>query len=131
MQNSTGLNKNILVLTIVLFALVASLSVMIGISNNLVISPAPILEGSITQAIDKNVVELNNLDADLALLVQDDVVSQELDATLSEVGEIDEVSTSLTSDEKNLTDLDNDLNNLSNDEKVNAEVDQSLQDASL
>lgn len=130
MQNSNGVNKNVLILTIVLFALVVALSLMFGMSKNPV--PPPLaLKGNMIQAVDKNIAELNSFDADLALFAEDNVVSQELDVTLSEVGEIDESSENLVNDEKNLSDLDSDLNNLSNDEKINAEIDQSLQDAAL
>jgi len=127
------MKKNILILTIVFFALVVSLSVMLALSSNPASSPAPAVK-SITiqaQAIDKNVTELNSFDAELASYAADDNVSQELDATLDEVGEINGATAGLTNDEKNLNNLDSDLTGLSGDEKTNNEIDQSLQGVSL
>lgn len=130
MQNSIGLNKNILILTIVLFALIVALSVMLGL--NKAYSPAPaVVEGSITQAVDKNLLELNAFDAVLSLFAKGDAVSQELDTTLSEVGEINEPLAGLTGDESGLADLNSELNTSSSDDEINAEIDQMLKDASL
>lgn len=131
MQNSNGLNKNILILSIVLFVLVAALSVMFGLSKKPVSSPAPVLEGSMAQAIDKNIAELDNFNSDLVQFNKDNVVSEELDVTLSEAGEINGVSVSLTNDEKTLTDLDTELTDLFNEEKINAEIDQVFKDISM
>lgn len=132
MQNSSGLNKNILILTVVLFALIIALGVMFMLAGG-PSAPfsAPIISGSTTQAIDKNVAELDNFNADLISFNNDDAIAEELDTTLSEVGEIGGTSAGLKKDEENLADLDSDLTNLSNDEKVNEEIDQSLKDVSL
>lgn len=130
MQNSNGLSKNILILTIVLFALIAALSIMFTFNKNPVSSPAPATKGD-SAAIDKNVADLNNLDADIASFAEDDAVSTELDETLNEAGEISETAENLTKDEENLNSLGSDLGTLSGDEAIDKEIDQALQEVSL
>lgn len=130
MQNFNGLSKNVLVLSIVLFAFIAALGVMLKFGGNSVFVPISNLKGNIAE-IDKNVAELNNFDANLVLFAEDDVVSQELDATLIEVGEISEATSELRSDEKILNSIDSDLGILSGDETINKEIDQLLQEVSL
>lgn len=134
MQNSNMMSKNILILTIVLFALVAALGAMLSLSKNQASSrvpAAPVVKSITIKDIDKNIAELNNLDTDLALSAQDDAVTQELDTTLNEVGEIAAPVTGLSDEEQNLSSLESNLANLSGDEKINQEIDQSLQDVSL
>lgn len=130
MQNFNALNKNILILTIVLFALIAALSAMLNLGKNPASSPEPSLKGGIV-AIDKNITELNSLDADLALFAEDDIILQELNAILGEVGEINDTAINLMNDEENLNNLNSDLTSLSGNENVNKEIDQSLQEVSL
>lgn len=130
MQNSNGMSKNILILTIVLFALIAALGAMFKLGGNTASVSKLNLKENITE-IDKNVAELNSFDADLSLFAEDDIVSQELDATLIEVGEISEATAELRNDEKNLSSFDSDLGILSDDEAVNKEIDQFLQEVSL
>ncbi len=130
MQNSNGLSKNILILTIVLFALIAALSAMFTFNKSPVFSPAPAIKGD-NAAIDKNIAELNSFDADLDLLAEDDIVLKELDATLNEVGEINETAMKLADDEENLNNLDSDLTGLSGDEAIFNEIDQALGDIAL
>lgn len=131
MQISSGLSKNVIILTIVLFALIAALGVMLKLSQDPAYSPAPALKGVTSAAINTNVNELNSLNADLALFAEDNIILDELDAVLSEVGEIENESADLTVDEKNLNDLAQDLDNSSSDELINQEIDQALQEAAL
>lgn len=130
MQNSNGFNKNILILTIVLFALIAALSIMLNLGGNPAAVSTLSLKGNIA-VIDKNVAELDGFNTDLSLFIEEDVVSQELDATLSEVGEISNTTAGLTNDEENLDNLAQDLNNSLSDESTNKEVDQALQEVAL
>lgn len=125
------MNKNIIILSVVLFALVAALGVMLSFGNNSNFTAAPIVKNVTGQELDKNVAELNSLDTELTYSSQDSIVANELDTTLNEVGEISGSTASLSGDEENLSNLDSDLTNLSGDEKINQEIDQSLRDVSL
>lgn len=130
MQNSNGFSKNILILTLVLFALVASLSVMLKLSQNRALVSNTNIKG-IAALVDNNISELNTLDANLAMFAEDNLIMQELDATLSEVGEIDDVAESLISEEEALNDLNADITDLSGDEDVSNEIDRYLEEVSL
>lgn len=126
------MNKNILILTVVLFGLVSALGALLMLSKNPASPlPSPVIKNTTMQDINKSLNELNNLDADLVLISKDDVVLQEMDTALIEVGEINEATASLSGDESNLNGLDGDLTTLSGDEKIDQEIDRSLQDMSL
>lgn len=124
------MNKNILILIVILFVLVTALGGMLMLGKSPA-SPAPVIKGVTIEDIDKNLSELSNLDNDLALFAKDDIVLQEMDSTLAEAGEITESTASLSKEESNLDTLDSDLTNLSGDEKINQEIDKSLQDIAL
>lgn len=130
MENSNKMNKNILILVIVLFALIASLGILFSRWQEPSLGPSSAVKGNII-ALDKNISDLNGFDADLALSAQDDIVLNEVDATLNEVGEINGTTASLSNDQENLNNLAGDLASSSNDENINNEIDQSLKDVSL
>lgn len=125
-----GLNKNILILTIVLIALIAALNIMLKFDENPE-SLSPVIKGNSLAAINKNIADLSGFDADLDLLEKEGAVLQELDSTLNEVGEITEAVSDFTEDENNLNNLDDNLAGLTGDENVNNEIDKSLEEVSL
>lgn len=137
MQFSNKLSKNIIILTIVLFALIAALNVMLLLDKNPVSSPAPAVKGITSAAINKNINELDSFDADLALFAGDDAVTQELNAILSEMDETktgsieSTVSVNLTDDEKSLNDLSKDLDTSSSDEATDRALNEALEEAAL
>lgn len=130
MENSNKMKKNILIFIIVIFALIAVLSIIFTKWQEPYSGPSSAVKVN-TVALDKNISELNSFDADLVLFVQDGNNLNEMDSILDEVGEINGASSSLTKDEQDLNNFNSDLAGLSGDKTIDKEIDQLLQEVSL
>lgn len=135
MQIFNGVNKGTAILMIAFFALIILLNILVTKQQGRQLGSSIETNKKMITEIDKNIIELDSFDIDIASYLQDDIVLNELDATLIEVGEVNEVAdkavNNLIEDEKNINDLDSNLEILSGDETIDNEIDQVLQEVAL